>query len=112
MISSLRWIVDHLQSKNGADAPFRLNVMNLQLSHFRTLTGRLSQRLKQRFSEQVQRASRASRVITANHVGVEAKRPLGSPVRVPSSVQIALMQRMGVTGRPLMDACKRRSISI
>lgn len=29
----------------------------------------------------------------------------------PSDVQIALMQRMGVTGRPLMEACKRRSTS-
>ena len=112
VISSLGWIVDHLQTKNGAYAPFRLNIMKLQLSQFRTFTGRLSQRLKQQFSEQVQHASRTSRGIAANHVGVEAKRSLGDSMRVPSSVQIALMQRMGVTGRPLMDACKRRSISI
>ena len=112
MISCLGWIADHLQTKNGAYAPFRLNIMNLQLSQFRTFTGRLSQRLKQQFSEQVQHASRTSSGIAANHVGVEAKRSLGDSMRVPSSVQIALMQRMGVTGRPLMDACKLRSISI
>ena len=32
-------------------------------------------------------------------------------LQYPSSVQIALMQRMGVKGRPFMDACKRRNLS-
>ncbi|WP_186492464.1 hypothetical protein [Synechococcus sp. BIOS-U3-1] len=36
---------------------------------------------------------------------------VGAALQNPSSVQIALMQRMGVTGRPFMDACKRRSLS-
>ena len=86
--------------------------MNLQLLQFRTFTDRVAKGLKQLFSEQMRRASKTSGVMTASQLSVESKRPLKGFTRSPSSVQIALMQRMGVTGRPLMDACKRRGISI
>jgi len=72
--------------------------MKLAQSPLQFFTSRLSQLLKQGDPGQIRRSPRSE-------LGVR------EVLQGPSSVQIALMQRMGVTGRPFMDACKRRSLS-
>ena len=79
-------------------APSALSNMQLPQSPLQFFTSRLGQLLKQKDSGQVRRSPRSES-------GVR------EALQRPSSVQITLMQRMGVTGRPFMEACKRRNLS-
>jgi hypothetical protein len=89
-----------------------LTDMNLPQSPLKSFTSRLGQLLSQRGSAKAPRSGQQEPLIRRQNNGVETQPRLIDAVHSPSSVQIALMQRMGVKGRPFMEACKRRSISI
>ena len=72
--------------------------MNLPPSPLQFFTSRLGQLFRQGRSGQAQ-------------ISGQSEPGINRAVQCPSSAQIALMQRMGVKGRPFMDACKRRSLS-
>ncbi|QNI55155.1 hypothetical protein SynBIOSE41_50016 [Synechococcus sp. BIOS-E4-1] len=72
--------------------------MNRPPSPLRFLRSRLGQLIRQWGSGQAQSSG-------------QFQPGLNRSVQGPTSAQIALMQRMGVKGRPFMDACKRRSLS-
>ena len=76
--------------------------MTLPKSALKAFKDRLTRWLRQPLTGQAQQACQAA---------PDLRRDGPAAVQSPSAVQIALMQRMGVTGRPLMDACKRRQLS-
>ena len=94
----MRHCIDSSVDEHWQVAPSALNVMKLPQSALQFFTSRLGQLLKQGDSEEVLRSP-------GSESGVR------EALQRPSSVQITLMQRMGVTGRPFMDACKRRNLS-
>ncbi|WP_114991173.1 hypothetical protein [Synechococcus sp. UW179A] len=83
------------QRQAAAPAP---TDMNRPLSALQFFTNRLGQLFRQGGLGQAQSSK-------------QSEPDVNRAVQGPSSVQIALMQRMGVKGRPFMDACKRRSLS-
>ena len=70
------------------------------------------QLLSQKGSNHARLSGRQEHLSGTRIQDVENQPRLRHVVHNTTSVQIALMQRMGVKGRPLMEACKRRSISI
>ena len=94
----MRHSIDSSVDEHRRDASSALNDMKLPQSAVKFFTSRIGQLFSQRGSGQVQRPPRSE-------PGVK------EALQSTSSVQIAMMQRMGVTGRPFMDACKRRSLS-
>ena len=94
----MRHCIDFSVDHHRRDAPSALSNMQLPQSLLQFFTSRLGQLLKQGDSGQVRRSP-------GSESGVR------EALQSPSSAQIALMQRMGVKGRPFMDACKRRSLS-
>ena len=94
----MRHSIDSSVDDHRRDDPSALTNMQLPQSALQFFTRRFGELLKRGDSGQIRRSPRSEPGLR------EALHP-------PSSVQIALMQRMGVTGRPLMDACKRRSLS-
>jgi len=94
----MRHSIDSSVDDHRRKTPSALSNMQLPQSALQFFTSRVGQLFKQGDSGQIRRSPRSEPDLR------EALHPA-------SSVQIALMQRMGVTGRPLMDACKRRNLS-
>ncbi len=94
----MRHSIDSSVDDHRRKTPSALSNMQLPQSALQFFTSRVGQLFKQGDSGQVRRSPRSES-------GVR------EALQRPSSVQITLMQRMGVTGRPFMDACKRRSLS-
>ena len=86
--------------------------MTLNTSSLKSFTSRMVQLLSQQGSNHARLSGRQEHLIGTRMSEVETQPRLRHVVHNTTSVQIALMQRMGVKGRPLMEACKRRTISI
>ena len=86
--------------------------MTLNTSSLKSFTSRIVQLLSQKGSSYARLSGRQEHLTRTRIPDVETKPRLRHVVHNTTSAQIALMQRMGVKGRPLMEACKRRSISI
>ena len=85
--------------------------MPLPKSPLKAFKDRLSQLLRHTSADQAQPSWQAA-PDRRGEIPAAGNQPRArTAVQSPSAVQIALMQRMGVTGRPLMDACKRRTLS-
>ena len=86
--------------------------MNLNTSSLKSFTSRMVQLLSQKGSNHALLSGRQEHLSGTRIQDVGNQPRLRHVVHNTTSVQIALMQRMGVKGRPLMEACKRRTISI
>jgi hypothetical protein len=85
--------------------------MTLPKSALKAFKDRLTRWLRQPLTGQAQQACQAAPDLRRDGPAAGNQPRARTAVQSPSAVQIALMQRMGVTGRPLMDACKRRQLS-